>query len=756
MKRILQNSFSKTILCLLLALLTGGTVKADDELYKTALFGENYNSGPVTNYTSTWSATNNAFTVSLANFANASSFSILGYEVIWERWSYIACGSNSPATITTAATIDKPITKVAVTIDAISNVSRVNSIKLYTSADYATWTEAGTFDKSTGVKSVTLSSPAANHFYRIVVDCANGTENNVRISKVEYYKADESNTVATPVISGTQKFNPSTQVEISCGTTDAAIQYSLDGGTTWINYSDAFTIYATTTVKAKATKDDMTDSQVASRSFSHADDVEDVTWNLKAAPTGSTSATISTWTNDAEGNPTDAVMSLAKGGSSNNITAHLGQSDGTYFYNNQILMITPKDGYAIVSVEITVSGSSAGLTGNAWGNATASANGTKVTVTPEDGTAPVSVVCSAGTETNWQGQITEEHYTTITGVKVELAPISSPYIAVANDVVNATSAVTDGTIAVFYNDVNPNGAVVVVIDEEGNDVTWITARLDGDKNLTYTIAANTTLASRTAYMVVSVGDVHSHAVTVTQAAAYELANGGDNTELIQSHNGETCCVILNGRTFSTGKWYTLCLPFNVEIDNSPLVGAEACELDVNETQIDGKKLTLAFSDPVDELVAGTPYIIRWTSGNPIVNPVFENVEISSAMHNAECSLGDGRSITFKGSYSYQSFTAVDQSILFISSNKIYYVGEGTTIGAQRGYFQLDGLTYGTGTTSNGIKEFAITLIEDDPTGIENVNNNLNDNESIYNVAGQRIGKMQKGINIVNGKKIFVK
>ena len=45
--------------------------------------------------------------------------------------------------------------------------------------------------------------------------------------------------------------------------------------------------------------------------------------------------------------------------------------------------------------------------------------------------------------------------------------------------------------------------------------------------------------------------------------------------------------------------------------------------------------------------------------------------------------------------------------------------------------------------------------EDDPTGIENLNANVNLNEgAIYNLAGQRLQKMQKGINIVNGKKII--
>ena len=46
------------------------------------------------------------------------------------------------------------------------------------------------------------------------------------------------------------------------------------------------------------------------------------------------------------------------------------------------------------------------------------------------------------------------------------------------------------------------------------------------------------------------------------------------------------------------------------------------------------------------------------------------------------------------------------------------------------------------------------LEDDDATGISNLNVNDNLNEAIYNLAGQRLNKMQKGINIVNGKKVL--
>ena len=58
--------------------------------------------------------------------------------------------------------------------------------------------------------------------------------------------------------------------------------------------------------------------------------------------------------------------------------------------------------------------------------------------------------------------------------------------------------------------------------------------------------------------------------------------------------------------------------------------------------------------------------------------------------------------------------------------------------------------------SNNTKEFAGDF-EEDETAIESLAPaNTESDGAIYNMAGQRISKLQKGINIVNGKKIVVR
>ena len=86
-------------------------------------------------------------------------------------------------------------------------------------------------------------------------------------------------------------------------------------------------------------------------------------------------------------------------------------------------------------------------------------------------------------------------------------------------------------------------------------------------------------------------------------------------------------------------------------------------------------------------------------------------------------------------------------ILFNGADGIgFYRANNNTVATNRAYIHV---------TSNGVKSFVINL-EDDATGISLMEDGRSQLEDgvIYNLAGQRINKMQKGINIVNGKKVL--
>ena len=74
----------------------------------------------------------------------------------------------------------------------------------------------------------------------------------------------------------------------------------------------------------------------------------------------------------------------------------------------------------------------------------------------------------------------------------------------------------------------------------------------------------------------------------------------------------------------------------------------------------------------------------------------------------------------------------------------FYLAETGTIQAGKAYLDVP---------ASEVK--AYYFFGDGTTGIETVENGQAAEKTvIYNLAGQRIGKVQKGINIVNGKKIL--
>ena len=99
------------------------------------------------------------------------------------------------------------------------------------------------------------------YFYAVATNSVASTASSVLTLEVK-------EKVATPVLPNTGYFSTETKsIEITCETEGATIQYSTDGGSTWTDYTAAFTINADATIQAKAIKDGFFDSDVASATY---------------------------------------------------------------------------------------------------------------------------------------------------------------------------------------------------------------------------------------------------------------------------------------------------------------------------------------------------------------------------------------------------------------------------------------------------------------------------------------------------------
>ena len=247
-------------------------------------------------------------------------------------------------------------------------------------------------------------------------------------------------------------------------------------------------------------------------------------------------------------------------------------------------------------------------------------------------------------------------------------------------------------------------------------------------------------------------------------ATISLADRDNNSTTISDANGYFADVTLADRTlYKDGAWNTICLPFDVTIAGSPLAGAEARAL--TSGSIDGTTLNLTFGNAVTELVAGTPYIIKWESGDNLVSPVFSGVTIdadadgSYDTETASPAVTTDERVRFLGTYKSTAFDAEDKSILLMGgANTLYYPTAGAGIGAQRAYFKIgdDGALLARRLTA-----FNIDFGDDEATGIISLSTDSKDskdNAAWYSLDGRKLqGKPSRaGVYINNGIKIVIK
>ena len=227
----------------------------------------------------------------------------------------------------------------------------------------------------------------------------------------------------------------------------------------------------------------------------------------------------------------------------------------------------------------------------------------------------------------------------------------------------------------------------------------------------------------------------------------------DNSEVLSKNDGKQTSVVLRDRTlYKDGKWNTLCLPFDVVIEGSALEGAVARPL--SKASISESTLNMTFGDAVTELKAGTPYIIKWESGDHLENPVFYGVTIDKTDRSYDNGASGDERVRFVGTYKSMLFENVDYSILLMGDeNKLFNPIVGKCLDAQHAYFKIGS----DGAASARIISFNIGY-DDGITGIHSIHNSqFTIDNSWYSLDGRKLqGKpTTKGVYINNGKKIVI-
>lgn len=234
-------------------------------------------------------------------------------------------------------------------------------------------------------------------------------------------------------------------------------------------------------------------------------------------------------------------------------------------------------------------------------------------------------------------------------------------------------------------------------------------------------------------------------------------DGTDLTPVITKAKGATVQrVTLNRHFVADGGWHTLCLPFNLTGQDIKEVmgGAEVAEFYAVTMEADGA-LTLGFR-PVTHTLAGHPYLVRMA--REVEQCVFENKLIASAQPvPVTLTTADGSEYIFQGIYAPTRLQGTDYR--FLRSDGASFAvpnGEGK-VDATRAYFifslPIESAQCVFLPATSGIDAPEAY----DALGASSLRQGVRSNIA-YDLMGRRLFtmKQQKGIVVVNGKKIWLK
>ena len=264
----------KKLLLSIMATLVSVFGYAGDVVYKTLTFPGG-NSGEISSYTDTWTATCEDLTWTIVNFNNNKN-----------AWDYIKCGRKNTASTGFISTplISEKITKVVVTVDACT-ASKVTESYLEVASDEEFTNDVQKVEATIATGDVVYKVPTVkeNQYYRLTFVCDAGSSNGlITISKVELYKYDAS-TISTPTFSvkGGNLYEE-TQVAITADE-GSDIYYSSDN-TTYQKYESPLSITASCTLYAYAQAGE-TKSEVVQESYVMAKSFTSLEELFKETPT---------------------------------------------------------------------------------------------------------------------------------------------------------------------------------------------------------------------------------------------------------------------------------------------------------------------------------------------------------------------------------------------------------------------------------------------------------------------------------------
>ena len=307
--------------------------------------------------------------------------------------------------------------------------------------------------------------------------------------------------------------------------------------------------------------------------------------------------------------------------------------------------------------------------------------------------------------------------------------------ATGNQYVAYTATVTVKELAGKEEEVE----AALLIDGAEVATAYETVEANGSKVLSLTYTPEEALEGHEAKIVVTYagGTLETEATSLTITAAPTL---DEETGSLDDFEGFASYPVVVMKYSLKAGWNTIILPFGYS--DLSVFGEDAEAFQLN-SYADG---VLNFSKTTT-LNPQTPYVIYATEAKSEL--IFTDVRDFRTSTDADDLYAriSSSGIKFQGTYApiaAGEWNASGTVYGVTTSGYIQTAGANAIIKGFRAYFDV--------TDASEVK--AINFEGNDATGIANLKDLKDADDLIYNIAGQRLQKMQKGINIINGKKVL--
>ena len=217
----------------------------------------------------------------------------------------------------------------------------------------------------------------------------------------------------------------------------------------------------------------------------------------------------------------------------------------------------------------------------------------------------------------------------------------------------------------------------------------------------------------------------------------------DDETIDYSAIGSTADIWLS-RTLKTGSWNTFASPVAIDADQLTALGITAVK-QLETSSFSEGVLTLNFTDAT-AIEAGKPYLVKVSADKEI--GAFDGATVSGTPTATETTAAD-----FIPTLGATTITGDPKKILVLTTgNKLRHPSElPSNMKGFRAYFLLKG-------EAAQARSFSMDFGDGEATGIISIDNGqlIMDNE-VYDLQGRRVNNAnQKGVYIVNGKKVIIK